>query len=188
MGGRVIIVEADPLLELDNMADRHVGWNQAVAESYREAALVCLDRHHEPPQEFVLQTDNLNDGKIRVSWEAPDERCKGAWANLDDATRDGAYACAIAATEVARELYTVRRAETLTGADYYVAPTNEPPEDLENCLRLEVSGTARDTAEVRRRLKQKVRQAKEGQSNLPAIAVVIGFKVKIISFAAVPIS
>ena len=86
-----------------------------------------------------------------MAWEPPDERCRGAWANQDDATRDGAYACALAATELVLGLYAIHRAQTRTGADYYVAPLNHASEDLEGWYRLEVSGTNSDAQEVRRR-------------------------------------
>ena len=65
-----------------------------------------------------------------VAWEPPDENCLRAWANHDDATRDGAYACAIAAAELSLGLYAISRAETLTGAEYYVAPLGQTIEDL----------------------------------------------------------
>jgi len=77
------------------------------------------------------------------------------------------------------------RAETLTGADYYVAPRGTDPDDLENCLRLEVSGTHLGANEVKRRLAQKVRQAQKGKSNLPALAAVVGFRSKLISMKPV---
>ena len=172
-----------PILPLDNLADRHIGLTRALAESYLEAARVSLDRHHNPPEEFTLQNEN-SDKRALVSWEPPDDQCLGAWANRDDATRDGAYACAIAATELSFGLYAVRRAETLTGADYYVSSGNGLPEDLEDCLRLEISGTNLNKARVHSRLREKVQQAQAGQSNLPALAIVVGFKVKLIAMHA----
>jgi hypothetical protein len=84
------------------------------------------------------------------------------------------------ASELSLGLFAVRRAETLTGADYYVAPLNRAAEDLEDCLRLEVSGTNLEEYEVKRRIRLKVKQAKDGKSNLPALAVVVGFQVKLI--------
>ncbi len=114
-----------------------------------------------------------------VALVPPDDRCKKAWGNKDDATRDGAYACALAATELCLGLYAVRRAETLTGADYYVSKDAHPDNDLENCLRLEVSGTDTDNYyKVQQRLNEKVEQAAAGKSSLPAIAAIVGFKVK----------
>lgn len=73
----------------------------------------------------------------------------------------------------------VRRAETLTGSDWYVAPDGTDSNDLETCIRLEVSGIKAGTSvDVQRRLREKVAQAARGQSNLPAIAAVVGFKVR----------
>jgi hypothetical protein len=166
-----------PTLPLKNLDDRHIGLTQTIAECFCEAAFVCLDRNHNPPQDFILSGDDF-EKKAIVNWISPDNRCKRAWANKDDATRDGAYACALAATELCLGLYAVSRAETLTGADYYIGPFPNSVEDLEDCLRLEVSGTDSDIYEVRRRLKKKISQAAVGKSNLPAIAAVVGFKVK----------
>lgn len=151
-----------PLLPLNDMAERHVGLTTAIAENYLEAARVCLDRHHDPPQEFRLKKE-ASELEALVEWEQPDERCRRAWANEDDATRDGAYACALAATELSLGLVAVQRAETLTGADYYLAPIDMTVKDLEDCLRLEVSGTNLDTYEVQRRLRVKVTTSSKGK-------------------------
>jgi hypothetical protein len=113
-----------------------------------------------------------------VSWEVSDDRTRGALANRDDATRDGAYGCIIASVELSEGLYAVKRAETKTGADYYVAPAGKTIDDLEDCWRLEVSGLDKgNDAAVARRLREKVQQTKDGASNLPAIAGVIGFEI-----------
>lgn len=166
-----------PTLPLMNLDDRHTGLTKPIAECFCEAAFVCLDRNHASPQDFILAGDDF-EKKAMVYWVSPNGRCKRAWANKDDATRDGAYACAIAATELCFGLYAIRRAETLTGADYYVGTDPDSTVDLEDCLRLEVSGTDMDVYELNRRLKNKVHQAVVGKSNLPAIAAVVGFRVK----------
>ena len=170
------------------MSIRHIGLTRAQAEVYLEAARVSLDRHHVSPQAFTLQDiSQVTTEKIiiLVRWETPDARCRRAWANADDATTNGAYACAIAAIELYFGLYVVKRAETLTGADYYVAPIHHTGEDLEDCYRLEVSGTNLNEYEVKRRLDIKVQQTQRGNSNLPAIAIVVGFRVKLISLRSV---
>ena len=78
----------------------------------------------------------------------------------------------------------MRRAETRTGADYYVAPHGASADDLEDCLRLEVSGVDRGPESVvRKRLNDKLRQAAAGNSNLPALAGVVGFKARLIAVA-----
>lgn len=168
-----------PLLPLKDMADRHQALTPSLAGSYLEAARVCLDRHHVSPKEFTLENDRV-ESIARVEWEVTDGRVQAAWANADDATRDGAYAFAIAATELLRGMVAVRRAETRTGADYYISLSDQDLEDLENCFRLEVSGTHSDKSEVKRRLRIKLKQASQGNSNLPALAAVIGFRVQLI--------
>ncbi len=116
-----------------------------------------------------------------AEWEPADARIQSAWANEIDATEAGAYAFALAAVELSEGFFAVRRAETRTGADYYIAPYGKTIEDLEDCLRLEVSGTdTGNEAIVERRLKEKVRQAIKGDSNLPAMATVVGFQAALI--------
>jgi hypothetical protein len=157
------------------MADRHQGLTSALAESYLEAARVCLDRHHVSPREFTIQTQT-SASQATARWDAPDNRVRGAYANKTDTTETGAYACVIAAVELVEGLFAVRRAETCTGADYYLAPLGKGIEDLEDCLRLEVSGTdAEAKLAVERRLRQKVQQTLDGSSSLPALAGVVGF-------------
>ncbi len=86
-----------------------------------------------------------------------------------------------------RGLLAVRRAETRTGADYYVGPAGSGVGDLENCLRLEVSGVDHgDYREVVRRLLSKVEQVQNGNSSLPAIAGVMGFAEKLLMVQDVP--
>lgn len=67
------------------------------------------------------------------------------------------------------------RAETRTGADYYVGQPGSF--DLEAAYRLEVSGIdAGDPTQARSRLREKLNQAAEGNSSLPAFASVVGFR------------
>ena len=112
-----------------------------------------------------------------MSFAVPNDRTRAAHANEIDATEHGAYGVSLATVEDIAGLVAVGRAETLTGADWYIAPNGISLEDLENCIRLEVSGTSAGTsAEINRRLLEKITQASRGDSNLPAIASVVGFK------------
>jgi hypothetical protein len=137
------------------------------------------------PTQFILREER-EELVAQVEWEPTDERCRAAWANEIDTTEAGAYACTLAATELMRGLVAVRRAETGTGADYYIGPANRVSDDLEDCFRLEVSGTDRGSAgAVSSRLRQKVKQALTGNSNLPALAAVVGFQAQLILVQAV---
>ena len=166
----------NPELPIHGLEERHHGLTRAIADSHTEAFRVCFDRHHEPPVSLTIREAEQRLEAV-VGWETTDERTRGAWANEIDTTEAGAYACALAATELMYGMVAVRRAETETGADYYIATPGTPMDDLENCIRLEVSGVDRgNAATVRRRLREKLDQAAEGNSNLPAIAGIVGFR------------
>jgi hypothetical protein len=163
-------------LAFEDLSTRHPGVSPGVSSSYSEAARVCLDKHHTSKAEFQLK-DNGRVEQAIAEWETADTRTKGAWANGDDATRDGAYGLALAAVEVMRGLVAVRRAETRTGADYYLGAPGSTLDDLEASLRLEVSGTDEGgDSVINGRLRGKLEQAKNGRSNLPAMASVVGFR------------
>ena len=59
--------------------------------------------------------------------------------NADDATRDGAYSLSLAAIESTLNLVAISRAETRSGADYYVGAPDAV--NLEDAFRLQISGT-----------------------------------------------
>lgn len=119
-----------------------------------------------------------------VEWGSTDSHTRGAWANEIDATEAGACACALAAVELTDGLVAVHRAETKTGADYYIAPKDTPAEDLQQWLRLEISGVdSGSESTVAKRLRDKLAQAAAGNSDLPAIASVVGFRTKLIVLA-----
>jgi hypothetical protein len=135
----------------------------------------------------ITLSDNGTAALADVFWDVPDQRTLDAWANEIDTTEVGAYCCVIAAVEFARGLFAVRRAETGTGADYYVGPLGSGEDDLEGCQRLEVSGVnAGADGDVAARLQQKIQQAQRGRSNLPALAGVIGFAAKLLEISDVP--
>ncbi len=178
---------AQLVLPISNLDERHPGLTPAVASCYHEAARVCLDRHHSSPVLVVVDSEG-NQTEALIQWNAADARCKAAHAYEMKATEEGAYACALAAVEVTQGLVAIHQAESKTGADYYMGTTEQPTEDLENSLRLEVSGIDRcNQRAVAARLEQKILQARSGKSNLPALAGVVGFEAQLIKVAKVPL-
>jgi hypothetical protein len=174
-----------PVLPLQDMHLRHHGLTTAVAANNTEAATVCLSRHSTPPTTFSVESHGTTQD-ADAHWNPPDARTLGAWNNRTDTTEMGAYACALAAVELVRGVFAIRRAETGTGADYYIGPPGAGVEDLEHCHRIEVSGV--DTGgdrEVRQRVGRKVEQARHGDSSLPAVAAVVGFGARLIVLADV---
>ena len=172
-------------LVLHLLHERHPGLTASLGGALSEAAAVCLDRHHQSPAEAEVASSNRT-SRCSVEFPKPDARTLNAWANEIDTTEYGAYAICLAAVEVEESLVAVRRAETLTGADWYVAPIGSEPDDLESCFRLEVSGVdSGGQSVVAARLRKKVEQTRRGASNLPAIASVVGFKVLTIAIQKV---
>jgi len=168
------------LLSLDAMHERHRALTPPIASYYQEAAAVCLSRHHTSPVQVTL-SDNGHESSAEINWTAPDARILAAWANTTDTTEKAAYGCVIAGVEQLRGLVAVRQAQIGTGADYYIGLPGAGIEDLEDCLRLEVSGVdAGDHREVTKRLLVKIEQLKAGNSNLPALAGVIGFSARLL--------
>jgi hypothetical protein len=166
---------ADSRLRFSDLKNRHPGVTPGLSVAYDEAARVCLDRHHTSPQTFDIQ-DGKKNCEGSAAWEPTDTRLKNGWNNQGDTTEMGAYGVSLAAVELSRSLVAVSRAETRTGADYYLGLPSQTVEDLESLIRLEVSGTDNGSAStIRERLQQKKNQAKNGKSNLPAIASVVGF-------------
>jgi hypothetical protein len=170
---------------LEALHERHTGLTPSLSGAFVEAAYVCLDRHHYSPVEFEITCDSGQEVRV-VEFRTPDERTLNAWANDIDTTEAGAYGICLAAVESAEQMVAVRRAETLTGADWYVAPAGTKADDLEQCYRLEVSGVdAGGVPAVDTRLRQKVEQARRGSSSLPAIASVVGFQARAIQIRRV---
>ena len=165
-------------LKFEDLADRHP-MDPHQLRGYANAAKVRLEAHHAPPVDFevISKGETVN---YEIKWAPVDDMLRRSYNNADDAKRDGAYVIAFAAVEELEGLVGIGRAETKTGADYYVAPAGAEASDFENAVRLEVSGTDGTAAEVRARLRQKQEQTRKGTGTEPAIAAVVGFRTRLI--------
>lgn len=174
-----------PNLTFAGLEQLHSGLTAAIAQTFHEAASICLARHHEAPIDFSLEEHPpANLTAVTLNWPLPSDQLKRAWANTNDATEAGACALGIAAVFLTRGLHVVARAETWTGADYFLAPRGQEPDDLEDCFRLELSGVdSGDVRLVHSRVASKLMQAGRGNVDTPAIAAVTGFKSKLIVLA-----
>ncbi|MFN3688377.1 hypothetical protein [Salinarimonas sp.] len=170
---------------IERLDERHVGLTPARAQAYYEAATVCLGRHHQPPSDAQVNSDDVA-SEFTILWTAPDDRTIAANANETDATCDGAYAVCLAAVENEKGLVAFTRAKNKSGADYYLVPAGADF-DLETAIRLEVSGVDRgDVATIQRRLDVKKKQAENGESDTPAIAAVFGFRELLVLIGTIP--
>ena len=99
-----------------------------------------------------------------MRWNPTDQQVKKAHANEIDTTEAGAYASVLAAVELVKGMVAVYRAETKTGADYYISPSGQLPQDLESCIRLEISGVDRGSnSTITSRLKAKLKQTEDNE-------------------------
>lgn len=172
--------DAVEALTFNDLAVCHPGITEALAPALYQAASVCLDRHHTPPCEFELERSS-DVVRAELRWSVPTREARNAWANEIEATEFGACAVCLASIHRVCGLVAIRRADTRTGADYYLAPTGAKGEDLEDCIRLEVSGVDRGGRQVVfSRLSAKIEQTRRGDSNLPALATVCGFREKLV--------
>ena len=168
-------------------APRHPGVSAGSCEAFSEAAEVCFARHHEPPRTLLHVACAGKESTRFLKWSQPDETAKRSCGNRNDATRDGAYIVSLAVVERELGMVALSRADTRTGADYYIGKPGLP--DLEGAFRLEVSGVDEGgLADVRKRLKSKEDQAARGDCPLPAYASVVGFRQAAVLVSQVEVS
>ena len=174
-----------PEIQISDLEKRHPGVSPGVSLFFAEAAVVCFARYHASPVEMEVGRGAIQ--SVSASWDRPSDDLLRAWANEIDTTEAAAYCVALASVELTDGLVAVARAETRTGADYYLGSVTDDDMDLETSHRLEVSGVGEGThGVVQARLRQKISQAAAGRSNLPAIAAVVGFAARRIMIDAVP--
>ncbi|MEP7013005.1 MAG: hypothetical protein ABJC13_22005 [Acidobacteriota bacterium] len=167
---------------MEKLHERHPGFNRPICEAYSQAAAVCFSDAHSSPTDLEIYNE-MEGCERSLAWQAPDIGARASWANKDDATRDGAYAVSLAVVEGELGFVALSRSDVRTGADYYIGT---PGTDLEHCHRLEVSGVREGRPQdVRTRLRDKVKQARKGASELPAFACAVGFGCRTILLARV---
>ena len=170
-------------LELGKLAGVQPRLDAELMAAFVQAARVCLDRHHSSPIELSMVEDEF-ESRVGLGWVPATDTMKRSWGNQNDVIEWGAVAVTLMMLGGVRGLVATQRAQRGSGADYYVSPQDASDEDLEGAIRLEVSGL--DSGEVQdlaRRLRQKVDQLKDGNSNTPGIAVVVGFSAKSLHLA-----
>lgn len=147
------------------------GLSRNKAASLIEAAEVCLDyQGHKPGTE--LDVSGALYGHYLLHWKTPGDVVRDTYADMQEATGEGAVAVAIAIIVSITEYSVVRRAKKKTGFDYWLGQKQGSLE-----TRLEISGVLDGTqAQIDRRLKKKMEQMiPSDNGGLPGYAVAIGF-------------
>jgi len=162
----------------------HPGVAPSVASFYTDAARVCLRRHHRSPTAWSMSVLPDPPVQVELQWIEPGARVLGAYKNALRATENGAYALALAATELLLGLVALCQAEAETGGDYYLIPagtatTDDPNLDLDrdDVVLFEVSGIdLDDDAKMAGRLREKTEQVRAQEWSGLAFAGVVGFR------------
>ena len=165
------------------MHARHDGLTIGTSTSINEAARVCLNRHHDSPTELLIDHEGVHT-PASARWTAPTERELRGWADDIRATEHGAEACALAALELTQGLVAIERSRRGSGSDYVVAASAPLADDIEESMRLEISGSDHGShAQLAYRLREKIDQLKRGRDIRPGWAVVVGFAIAEIQIA-----
>ena len=177
------MTDQTPIVDIDELAEAQPRLDSQLMTTFGQAASVCLDRHHVLPILLTVVEDEYRN-EAELKWNPSTDAAKSSWGQQNDTVEWGAVGVTLAFLGTARGLIATRRAQRGSGADYYVAPPDGAVEDLEGVVRLEISGVDRDErTEIERRLKRKVQQLRDGETNSPGIAVVVGFRAKSILLA-----
>jgi hypothetical protein len=156
----------------------------SLIETNAQAAEVCFDSNHRSPVHLTVLLDGAENGKYEVSWEALSDRQRRSHRNELNAAEYGGYGVALAVVRRVLNLRGYERADHLSGADYYAIPAGES--DFEKAVRLEVHGTQTELMSTFNwRVREKTQQLRNGASNLPGIACVVGFRLTMVMLQAV---
>jgi hypothetical protein len=177
----VVSSEAEGTIDVDlHATGAHHKLSAHVWGGWAEAASVCCKRFHPvppPATPFAIERGD-HQWQIGVTWRAPREIVARSHDNDLDATRDGAYAVAVASLHVIEGWRALGRAQSASGADLLARRDGDADDDF---VKVEVSGMSAGTEprglrQLRRRLQEKIVQVQNGDLERPGIAVVVGFE------------
>jgi hypothetical protein len=166
-------------LNLSDLAIGMPGLTPAKGLSLAEAAAVCLESNdHESGVPTTMTGDQLT--ACAMHWQAVTQQQRDTYADMQEATEDGAAGVAILVANQAMGLSVMERSYKGTGFDYWMGDATQHDEDDElpfhNLTRLEVSGILQgDAARIARRVRVKLDQVEPTDHIGPAIIVVVEF-------------
>ena len=165
----------EEFLDLRDLGDGTMaGLSPEVGGSLAQAAAVCLEsQHHETGVE--LEVTGKLAGRHPLHWEPPDDQARRTWRNEIDATENGAAGVAVLMARRLLGYVVASRSRHGTGFDYWLGRDIDS-DPIQNELRLEVSGIRHGiSADVARRVHEKLRQMTRGKVLAPGYAIVVEF-------------
>ncbi len=162
-------------LDLRDLGDgTMVGLSPEVGGSLAQAGAVCMEsQQHEPGVALVVTGSTT--GTHRLQWEPPNVQARLTWRNDIDATESGAAGVALLLARRLLGYVTTRRSRHGTGFDYWLGRDFDG-DPMQDEVRLEVSGIRRgSSANVDRRVREKLNQMNRGKAAVPGYAIVVEF-------------
>ena len=173
-------------LSLRNLHERHRALTVPLAGTYEEAASVCLQRHHTPPVDVIL-ADNGSRSSASVNWVSLTSGL--AMLGITRPMRPGTAPMGVSSLGLR-----CCAACTRCGAprpEQGPTTTSDRRDRASTTLKSVFDWKSRVlTTATRRRFSgasgTKVRQARAGNSSLPAVAGIFGFSAKLLTVQDVP--
>lgn len=138
-----------------------------------EAGGVCLEsRGHVMGAQ--LHVSGCANNIYLLEWPPVTDQMRRTWNDLQEATEDGAMGIAVLLAKKETGYAVLERSRKGTGFDYWMG--DESIEPFQAKARLEISGILHGgDHEVRKRVRQKLRQTARSDGLLPAYVIVVEF-------------
>ena len=151
--------------------------SRPVSEALALAASVVLDRHHgQGDRDFATVHDGDSERAAEIQRMPVDDRARDSYADLQEATEEGAEGIAIITARRVLDRIVFRRLPKGTGADYLMRDPRA--QDGDTYERLECSGIADGQESATARLRSKLEQLARFPSQPSGRAVVTHFRMK----------
>jgi hypothetical protein len=164
-------------ISLNRLKRGYYGVSPTVGATHAEACIVCFDT-----QKFKsgveLIVEDVSSQTFQIIWDdIIDEQLKRTWNDLTIATEWAACGIAFLIVEQVMGLEVVRQARKGGGFDYWLGEVDSTKLLVQEKARLEVSGIlkAENPSQIRVRLRQKIKQIKAVEDELPKYAIVVEF-------------
>ena len=159
--------------DLRTLALGRPGMSPAKGASLAEAAAVCLDSQGHSSG-LILRVIRKDDVDCVLTWNASDDQQRQTYADIAEATEEGACAIALCAVEAIAGLVVMERSRKRSAFDYWLG--DKPGHLFQRTVRLEVSGILQgDATMIEKRLTEKLQRLERYRSRLPAIVAVVEF-------------
>jgi hypothetical protein len=159
--------------DLWDLAKGRLGLTPSKGASLAEAAAVCLqDCGHVSPVTLRVEGDRAVERKLLWPGISP-QQCD-TYADLAEATEEGACAIAMVVIETTMGLVVMERSRKKSAFDYWLG--DEPSSNFQRKVRLEVTGILKgDEAAIEKRLSEKLERFEKYPNAARALVAVVEF-------------